>query len=318
MQAVEAFSFDSDNLEETEAFLSSAYTPMRIGGTPQNARARIDRHAAGGLKVDRLSFGYTMAYDADCLNQVCLVTLHEGTFVDTTGGGEEHFGPGETFMLAPHDRPYRGEVRSARYTLTLFDPALLGEVAVTGARFPGPVELTGQRALTPAANARLGAAVAYLRDHVLTEPLTGDSPLIATTAARHLASVALAALPNTTLSARPHPIDSRDATSDTLRRAIAFIEDNAHLDVTLEQIAASIPITPRAVQYAFARHADTTPLRYLRRVRLARAHHDLRHADPDTTRISDIARRWGFAHQGRFATAYRQEYGVPPSTTLHL
>ncbi|MEU9233952.1 helix-turn-helix transcriptional regulator [Streptomyces subrutilus] len=314
---MKAFSFDSDDLEETEAFLSAAYTPMRIGGRPENSRARIDRRAAGGLTVDRLSFDYTMAYDAGCLHQVCLVTLHEGTLADTTGGGEKFFGPGETFMLAPPDRPYRGEVRSARYTITMFDPALLREVAATGAADRGPVELTGQRAITTEANARLGAAVAYLRDHVLTQHGIGDSPLVAATAARHLASVALATLPNTTLTDVPDAADSRDATSDTLRRASAFIEDNAHRDITLAEIAASVPVTPRAVQYAFARHAGTTPLGHLRRVRLARAHHDLRNADPATTRISDVALRWGFAHQGRFAAAYRERYGVPPSVTLH-
>ncbi|MEI5010826.1 helix-turn-helix transcriptional regulator [Streptomyces sp. PmtA] len=309
--------FDSTDLEETEAFLSSAYTPMTIGGRPQNSRASIVRHSAGGLTVDQLAFDYTMAYDAGCLNRVCLVTVHEGHFADTTGGGEELFGPQETFLLAPHDRPYRGEVRSARYTLTLFDPSLLGEVAGTGDRSGGRVELTGQRAISPAANRQLGATVAYLRDHVLGRPGAGAGPLVAATAARHMAAVALATLPNTTLDDAPEPVDSRDATSDTLRRAVSFIEANAHRDIGLADIAASVPVTPRAVQYAFARHAETTPLSFLKRVRLARAHEDLRRADPRTTTVTDIALRWGFAHQGRFAAAYRELYGTAPSKTLH-
>ncbi|RSS82237.1 helix-turn-helix transcriptional regulator [Streptomyces sp. WAC06614] len=310
-------SFCSADLGETEAFLSSAYTPMKIGGKPEGSQARIVRHTAGGLMVDRLSFDYTMGYDAGCLHRVCLVTVHEGQFADTTGGGEELFGPGETFLLAPHDRPYAGEVRSARYTITMFDPGLLGEVAAAGALAAGrPVELTGQRAVSPAANRLLGATVAHLRDNVLAGPGTGTSPLVAATAARHIAAVALEALPNTVTDTEPAPVDSRDGSADTLRRAVAFIDAHAHLDIGLAEIADSIPVTPRAVQYAFARHAGTTPTGYLRRVRLARAHEDLRAADPGTTTVSEVALRWGFAHHGRFAAAYRRHYGAPPATTL--
>ncbi|WP_234362348.1 helix-turn-helix transcriptional regulator [Streptomyces sp. IMTB 1903] len=127
----------------------------------------------------------------------------------------------------------------------------------------------------------------------------------------------LRTLPNTAREEAPAPRDTRDAHSDTLRRAVAFIEANAHRAITLADIAASIPVTPRAVQYAFTRHAGTTPLGHLRRVRLARAHAELRSADPSGgATVADIAGRWGFAHQGRFAAAYRQEYGVTPSATL--
>ncbi|MFH8724712.1 helix-turn-helix transcriptional regulator [Streptomyces termitum] len=313
---METLRFDSGSLEETEAFLSEAYTPMRIGGSPEDSRARITRRAAGGLVSDRLEFGYTMAYDAGCLHRICLVTVHEGSFADTTGGGERHFGPGETFLLAPPDRPYRGEVRGARYTITMFDPALLAEAAGTGGGFRGPVRFTGQRALDPAAERRLGSAVAHVRDHVLAAPGEEVPPLVVATAARHLAAVVLTALPGTVLDDRPVPVDGRDAGSGTLRRAMAFVEENAHRDIGLADIAAAVPVTPRAVQYAFARHAGTTPLAHLRRVRLARAHEELRAADPGTTTVAAVAARWGFAHPGRFAAEHRREYGTTPARTL--
>ncbi|MFG2989619.1 AraC family transcriptional regulator [Streptomyces sp. NPDC048257] len=309
--------FDSGDLEATEAFLSSAYTPMQIHGRPSDTRARISRTAAGGLSVDRLSFGYTMGYDAGCLGKVCLVTMHSGSIVDTTGGREEVYGPGETFLLAPHDRPYEGQVRAARYTITMFDPGLLNRVA----SLPGDkdVRITGARPVGPAENRRLGAAVAYLRDHVLDETAAcaDDGGLLVSTAVQHLAATVLGTLPNTARADRPAPPDTRDAHSDTLRRALSFIEANAHRDITLADIAASVPVTPRAVQYAFTRHAGTTPLGHLRRVRLARAHAELRSAEPSgTTSVAAVAGRWGFAHQGRFAAAYRQAYGVAPSVTL--
>jgi transcriptional regulator GlxA family with amidase domain len=103
---------------------------------------------------------------------------------------------------------------------------------------------------------------------------------------------------------------------ETLRRAIAFIDDNAHRDIGLTDIAAAIGVTPRSVQYTFRRHLGMTPLEYLRRVRLDRAHRDLLAADPTVDTVTKIAGRWRFGHPGRFSMAYKEAFGTPPSRTL--
>ncbi|WP_211269144.1 helix-turn-helix transcriptional regulator [Saccharothrix syringae] len=54
------------------------------------------------------------------------------------------------------------------------------------------------------------------------------------------------------------------AQPDTLRRAIAFIESNAHRDISVADIAAAGFVTVRAVQPAFRRHLGTTPMAHLR------------------------------------------------------
>jgi transcriptional regulator GlxA family with amidase domain len=106
------------------------------------------------------------------------------------------------------------------------------------------------------------------------------------------------------------------AQPQTLRRAIAFIHDNAHRDIGVSEIAAAIGVTPRSVQYTFRRHLGTTPLEYLRRVRLDRAHRDLQKADPAVDTVMQIAGRWRFSHPGRFSIEYKQAFGTPPSATL--
>ncbi len=104
---------------------------------------------------------------------------------------------------------------------------------------------------------------------------------------------------------------------ETLRRAIAFIHDNAHREIALTDIAAAIGgVTPPSVQYTFRRHLGTTPLEYLRRVRLHRAHRDLQAADPAVDTVMEIAGRWRFGHPGRFSMAYKEAFGTPPSLTL--
>jgi transcriptional regulator GlxA family with amidase domain len=112
------------------------------------------------------------------------------------------------------------------------------------------------------------------------------------------------------------PAETSAAQPQTLRRAIAFIHENAHRDIGVSDIAGAINVTPRSVQYTFRRHLGTTPLEYLRRVRLDRAHRDLQAADPAVDTVMEIAGRWRFGHPGRFSIAYREAFGTPPSRTL--
>ena len=107
----------------------------------------------------------------------------------------------------------------------------------------------------------------------------------------------------------------RGGTPATLRWAIAFIEARAGDDIGLTDIAGAACVTARAVQIAFRRHLDTTPMAYLRRVRLDQAHEELRAAAPGAT-VTIIAARWGFASPSRFTVDYRAAYGELPSHTL--
>jgi AraC-like DNA-binding protein len=87
--------------------------------------------------------------------------------------------------------------------------------------------------------------------------------------------------------------------------------------ITVADIAAAAHVTTRAIQLAFQRHLGTTPMEYLRRVRLDYAHRDLTRATPGGgLTVTAVAYRWGFGSSSRFAAAYRQTYGVTPSRTL--
>jgi transcriptional regulator GlxA family with amidase domain len=177
------------------------------------------------------------------------------------------------------------------------------------------VRLTGSMPVTEAANQQLAAAMDHVRDTVVANPRIAQNPFIAGTAQRYLAASMLATYPNTALL-EPTIEDRHDSTPVLLRRAIAFIEDSAHTDITVVDIAKAVYVTPRALQYMFRKHRDCTPMEYVRRVRLHYAHLDLVAGNRFTTTVGDIARRWGFGHLGRFAVSYREAYGESPHITL--
>ena len=100
-----------------------------------------------------------------------------------------------------------------------------------------------------------------------------------------------------------------------LRRAIAFIEDNAHEAVTIEQVCRAARVSWRTLNYAFREHFGVTPKQYLKAVRLNAVRRALYFAGP-TAKITDVANRWGFWHMGQFAADYRKHFGELPSDRL--
>jgi AraC-like DNA-binding protein len=176
-----------------------------------------------------------------------------------------------------------------------------------------PIDLC--RAVSPARAAYWRAMVAHLRRDVLTSDEVLDGPLTRTALFRGLVATLLETFPNPAVAARNADGHGR-ATPVTLRRAVRYIEEHAGDDIGLADIAAAAGLGARGLQLAFRRHHDVTPLEYLRRVRLDRAHRDLQVATPADSTVGGIADRWGFPHHGNFSALYLRTYGRSPSITL--
>lgn len=117
-------------------------------------------------------------------------------------------------------------------------------------------------------------------------------------------------------AAGPQPTDQgRWSRPGAVKRVTDALEQDPARPWAVHEMAQISGVSVRRLQEAFAEHLGRSPTTYLREVRLDRAQADLRHGDPRQS-VADVALRWGFGHIGRFATAYRQRYGVSPTTTL--
>lgn len=177
-------------------------------------------------------------------------------------------------------------------------------------RFTGttPVSASMARYLT-------AAVTAFGRDQLGNEEAMA-SPIARAEVFRGLATAVLQAFPSTFRDQQTRPVADRPAPG-AVARAVAFMEEHLSADIGLAEIADVARMSPRGLQVAFRRQLGTTPLGHLRALRLEAVHADLSVADPragDT--VAGIAARWGFAHPGRFAAAYRDRFGESPSTTL--
>lgn len=100
-----------------------------------------------------------------------------------------------------------------------------------------------------------------------------------------------------------------------VRQAVEYVHDRVAGPITVTDIAEAADMSVRSLQEAFRRDLGVSPIKYLRHARLERVRNDLLHADTDTT-VGAVAQRWGFAHLGRFSSAYAERYGEYPKATL--
>jgi len=178
------------------------------------------------------------------------------------------------------------------------------------------LEFTGAAPVTAARARYWQATVAHLSRDVLPHDEVMSSRLMRDQVVRSVITALLYTFPNTSSTPVREPAQSHP-TPAAIRRAIAFMDEHLDEPIGLPEIAAAARISPRGLQAAFRREQGTTPLEYLRTARMEAAHAELLAADPATgVTVTAIAAHWGFAHPGRFATAYRARYGRMPSATL--
>lgn len=298
--------------------LASLYGIRRFAATGARPYLRIDQDQLGPVDLHHLIFTMQCNLDGPPMGAYFFGQIVRGNInYQRSGGGWESpvYGAGDVLLAVQPDIAWHGDIAGADLEFASLRPALLGQVAETApSRRAQPIRFTGYQPTTAQDACRWLRTFSFVRHQLLATP-AADQPLVTGAAARLLAATALSVFPNNAL-ADPTIEDRHDASPPTLRRAVVFIDENAHRDISVADIAAAAFVTTRAVQLAFRRHLDTTPMEYLRRVRLAHAHRDLVMADPAHESVTAVAYRWGFPNPSRFAIQYRQTYGVPPSHTL--
>lgn len=184
---------------------------------------------------------------------------------------------------------------------------LLDRTPETAVEFTGSLEL-GSRWAT-----EWRSAVELLTHGLRNRDSLLNNPLISLPAVQAVIRGLLLVAPNNFTAELTG--DSAAIDSAAVRHAMEFIEANAALPISLEDIAASARVSPRSLQLGFRTHLRSTPMAVLREVRLRRTREDLLAAVPSDT-VGAIAARWGFAHAGRFAIQYAKTFGETPSETL--
>lgn len=308
-------SFRTTEVDVARDWLRASYgTSLRMSSPTPHSPFSYARTSVGSLSLSTLALPTEYSYATDPLGAVAVTHVVGGRMTRECKDDVTDAGPGDVLAISQPHLPYAGRVYAAELRAVTVPIALVRELAGHPAgQQPRPLRFTRFTPVSPAMAAQWKRTVDYAETSVLALPADG-APLVVDAVARLLAATLLTVFPT---DAGPERVlaDGRDATSETVRRAVAFIESHPEAEIGLTEMAAAAGVTPRALQYAFRRHLGTTPTAHLRRVRLALAHEELIAADPARDTVTAVAHRWGFHHQSRFAAAYRAAYGVLPRDT---
>ena len=286
---------------------------FRPGGDPEIS---FSTAGAGSLGADRVRNTFYFGSRLSPMEDLLLLVFLRGRFGIDDGTRDISFGPGDAALFR-EGVPHRIEAEK-------LDVAVLRlpwnrvvqtaeQVAAPGA---GALRFVGTSPVSVPLGRYWNSVTRLVHSNLRDGNPAALSPLVHEQLLQTATAGVLAVFPNTTMTTGYAPGPGYIAPA-ALRRATAFIEDNAARPITLTDIATAAGVSARALQYAFRSHHDTTPMGYLSRVRLARAHRDLQAGDPilgDT--VAAIAARWGFVKPGHFSAVYRTAYGQSPSTTL--
>lgn len=308
--AVEYKQFRSSDVQAARRLFAGAYRPgWRLSGFTGHCAVSHRRRDTGSMTVDEVAIQGRLTLEIPAADTVVVIQPRAGSL--SVAGGPS--ATADFPILVTHGMSCVLHCNGARFDVVVLAAEVLHAVAAEW-----HTALSQQTQFLKWRPRSRAAVRAWHRalDYVLTTLACSDTaqqPMIAAGMANLLASALLECYPSNLTEQDPA---SGLALPETLKEAVSFIHRHTTEDIGINDVAAAVHLTPRAVQYLFRRRLDTTPTEYMRRVRLRRAHQELIAATAGTSTVTEIARRWGFAHTGRFAVLYRQTYGQSPHTTL--
>jgi transcriptional regulator GlxA family with amidase domain len=99
------------------------------------------------------------------------------------------------------------------------------------------------------------------------------------------------------------------AVDSPLGPLLAWLEENAHLKVKVEELAGRAAMSPRNFARAFVRETGMPPAKYIDQIRLERA---IRFLEDTSNRIETIALESGFASAEQLRRTFQRRMGITP------
>jgi AraC-like DNA-binding protein len=95
-----------------------------------------------------------------------------------------------------------------------------------------------------------------------------------------------------------------------------YLFSNLTNPVSRAELADIAGVSIRSLSRAFMRRHGVGPMKFLKQRRMEAVRMELINAQPEHTKVSDVALRYGFTELGKFSLLYRSIYNEKPSETL--
>lgn len=98
-------------------------------------------------------------------------------------------------------------------------------------------------------------------------------------------------------------------TNESLKKAIAYIRLNSHLDINIQSVALHTGISERYLRNLFSQYLNLSPLDYLNQIRINKAVELLRNTEMS---VKEVCFQCGFQSPQYFSRIFKQQMGVSP------
>jgi AraC-like DNA-binding protein len=312
--------FHTRDLEEGRAHMCRVFGEHAVTYLPLERRLDLRHRQAklGSIVVNLLQYGAGVMVTAPPL-------LRDFYLLQFTLAGEcqlwqeTHHSvlPKQSVAIVNPGRAFRKAWMPGTRQLLLRDRRLVDrEFRVwTGRDEPGGIEFD----IPPIDDmAKVGTLTRYVRmlcDDLRNEASELSHPLVADRVASGLVSLLLASMPHN--KTRAIEAAGQATAPFFVRRVEQFIEEHARDAIALADLRGVAGVSTRALQTGFRRFRNTTPMAYLRAIRLELARADVAKAGRQGSSVAAVAHAIGFGHLGRFARDYQARFGELPSETLY-
>jgi AraC-like DNA-binding protein len=331
----QALVFSSRDFDAVRAGVARIFKPhlLRLHGPSSDLQARMHHLRQGDTSVNRLEYGAEVEIDPDRLDDFFLVQIPvAGRASIACGNRRFDSTPQAASLVSPtlplHMRWHAGNAQ----VCVRFERRMVEEhcAAHLGHALEEPLEFEPELRLdTPAGRYFLRLVQLFAEELTIARgidggwPLRGEAshPLANERVAEHFSTALLNALIYGQASNITAALERAEAAPAPhfVRRAEDYIRHHYAETITIETLARVAGVSTRTLFSGFRDFRHVTPMAYLKKVRLEKAHAALQGAEIDgSAGVTKIALDTGFAHLGRFAQAYRLRFGELPSETARI
>lgn len=305
------------DFDELEVFTRRVYMPYRVHPGARCLAPDADLHAVsiGQMTLSRFSYGIPV-HLSDFFQQAGM-----GMVLTTIRGAARHWssartavetGVGESFLVDTSRTDYQASFNEDHLQVNVtFPHDCLERLYLRWAGHPADARLWATKLAIGGRTSAWNALLEYCCRCVAEFPRqVAEGPL-----GRHLEEMlgmhmlmewsARAGVP-------PHP--STPAPRQVLQ-AEHYMREHARQAPTVGEVAQAVGVSARGLSSAFRHFRSTTPMAFLREVRLDGVRRALI-AAPDGATVASIAEQWGYANLGAFAARFRARFGEYPSALL--
>lgn len=316
----EYLSLEATSVEQAEAWITQHHAKIRLapaGQTNANLVARFSMAQIGEAAL--AAYDYRSAMKGELLESFdavffCVPVSGSCRWVDSQFGELEH----RSSQVLVY-RPTAGlkYTNSSDYKMiSLIVPANVLESHLSQSIDSGlkqPLMFSPLVPLDSDAGRIVLSLIRYLMAQAINLPHSLKNPIVSANMTAYLSSVLLSSLPH-----NYSDIGMQKQTSPqpaAVKRAEDYMREMCAQSLTVEDLARVAGCSPRALHTAFRTFKSTTPMARFCELRLEAAHHELLN---ESRSVREVAEKFGFSNQGRFARKYAQKYGQKPSHTQRL